>query len=409
MEQCGKCHEELSKHYFSSFHGKASTLGFGEAAKCFDCHGSHGILPASNPESMISKENIVGTCGQCHEGSNENFAKYIAHANEHDREKYPGLFYAFWFMTTLLLSTFGFFGIHTILWLYRGLREKAKNPNPVDKKKAYTEKQVQRFDAFSRSLHLMVILSFISLAITGMTLKFAHVPLFQALSFVMGGFKVTGVIHRFAAIVTFLYFVLHIGYLVTKKQTRKIQWKDLIMGERTLVPRLHDLKEFFQTIKWFVGAGPKPQYGRWTYWEKFDYFAVFWGVSIIGFSGLILWFPEFFTWLGVPGNIINISTIIHSDEALLATGFIFTIHFFNTHFRPEKFPIDPVIFTGSMSLEEFEEERPREYELAVEGNYLEDLMVDPPSKKFRRSAKTFGMICLTIGILTILLIIYSFI
>ena len=80
-----------------------------------------------------------------------------------------------------------------------------------------------------------------------------------------------------------------------------------------------------------------PGYGRFTYWEKFDYFAVFWGMIIIGFTGLVLWFPEFFTRI-LPGWSINVATIIHSDEALLAVGFIFTIHFFNTHFRPDKFP-----------------------------------------------------------------------
>ena len=90
-------------------------------------------------------------------------------------------------------------------------------------------------------------------------------------------------------------------------------------------------------MKWFVGMGPRPQYGRWTYWEKFDYFAVFWGIAVIGSTGLTLWFPVFFTRF-LPGSFINVATIIHSDEALLATGFIFTVHFFNTHLRPEKFP-----------------------------------------------------------------------
>ena len=93
----------------------------------------------------------------------------------------------------------------------------------------------------------------------------------------------------------------------------------------------HDFNDFFSTIKWFFGAGPRPEYGRWTYWEKFDYFAVFWGVAIIGLSGLIQWFPEYFT-LVLPGWLINVAAIIHSDEALLAVGFIFTIHFFGTPF-----------------------------------------------------------------------------
>ena len=114
-------------------------------------------------------------------------------------------------------------------------------------------------------------------------------------------------------------------------------------------------------MRWFAGRGPRPLYGRWTYWEKFDYFAVFWGVAIIGSTGLCLWFPEFFTRF-LPGWSINVATIIHSDEALLATGFIFTIHFFNTHFRPEKFPIDTVVFTGRMTLEELKHDKPKLYE-----------------------------------------------
>lgn len=95
---------------------------------------------------------------------------------------------------------------------------------------------------------------------------------------------------------------------------------------------------------------------RWTYWEKFDYLAVFWGMFIIGISGLILWFPAFFGKF-LPGEAINLATLLHSDEALLATGFIFAIHFFNTHFRADRFPMDMVILSGSISEEEIEQER----------------------------------------------------
>ncbi|HET53617.1 MAG TPA: hypothetical protein ENN33_00190 [Ignavibacteria bacterium] len=139
-----------------------------------------------------------------------------------------------------------------------------------------------------------------------------------------------------------------------------------------------DWKEFIGTIKWFFGKGRRPSYGRWTYWEKFDYFAVFWGVAVIGSRGLILWFPEFFTFLGLPGWFINVTSIVHSDEALLATGFIFTIHFFNTHFRPDKFPMDNVIFTGRVPLEEFKKDRPREYQILIENNKLEARFAPPP-------------------------------
>ncbi len=158
-----------------------------------------------------------------------------------------------------------------------------------------------------------------------------------------------------------------------------------------------------------MGKGPRPDYGRWTYWEKFDYFAVFWGVAVIGFSGLILWFPEFFTSIGLPGWFINIATIIHSDEALLAVGFIFTVHFFNTHFRPDKFPIDTTIFTGSMSIEELKEDRPRQYKTLIETGELNERLVDPPPAWLVKAAKIFGFTALFIGISIIIMIIYSMI
>ena len=101
------------------------------------------------------------------------------------------------------------------------------------------------------------------------------------------------------------------------------------------------------------------------------------------------------------------ATIIHSDEALLATGFIFTIHFFNTHFRPDRFPMDPVIFTGRMTLEEFKEDRPREYEQLVAEGRLEEHMVEPLQEGFVKALKVFGFTALTIGMGLILLIIYA--
>ena len=266
---------------------------------------------------------------------------------------------------------------------------------------------IERFDVYSRFLHLLIIISFLSLAVTGMVIKFSESPVFQALAMFLGGYQVTGFIHRVSALITFLYFFLHIRDVLKRKRASKATWKEMLSGEDTLAPRMEDLREFGQTIRWFVGKGPKPNYGRWTYFEKFDYLAVFWGVAIIGSSGLILWFPTFFTSLGLPGWFINIATIIHSDEALLAVGFIFTIHFFNTHFRPDKFPIDIVMFTGRLSLREFRRERPREYEQLLQEGKLQERLVSPPSKKFVRGAKIFGFIALSIGVITILMIIYS--
>jgi cytochrome b subunit of formate dehydrogenase len=272
----------------------------------------------------------------------------------------------------------------------------------IDEKKHY-----QRFAPFLRITHVLIIVSFLSLAVTGMIIKFADVGIFQTLADFLGGYKVTGFIHRVGALITFLYFGMHIGFLVKKR--KETSAKHLFSGENSMMFNKRDFKEFISTMKWFFGKGPRPDYGRWTYWEKFDYFAVFWGVAVIGFSGLILWFPEFFTSLGLPGWFINIATIIHSDEALLAVGFIFTVHFFNTHFRPDKFPIDLTIFTGSMSLEELKEDRPRQYAALINTDELNERLVDPPTEWFVKAAKIFGYTALTIGISIIIMIIYAMI
>ncbi len=285
------------------------------------------------------------------------------------------------------------------------METKIKNSIKENPKEIY----IERFDSFSRFLHVLVIISFLLLALTGMTIKFAGSPVFQTISKILGGYKVTGVLHRFAAVITILYFVLHLGYLLNKLIKQKLTIKELLSGEDSLVPNKNDFRDFYKTVKWFLGLGPRPEYGRWTYWEKFDYFAVFWGVAVIGLSGMLLWFPEFFTGLGIPGWMINVATIIHSDEALLATGFIFTVHFFNTHFRPEKFPMDTVIFTGTITLKELKEERSKQYKYLLNNNELENVIAKPPPAKLLRSARIFGFTALATGVILILLIIYTLI
>jgi hypothetical protein len=122
MSQCGRCHDEIAKTYFDTYHGKVSQLGYTKTAKCYDCHGAHDILPVSDPRSHLSRENVVATCQKCHPGATRRFAGYLTHATHHDPEKYPFLFWTFWGMTTLLIVTFVLGGVHTALWLPRALK-----------------------------------------------------------------------------------------------------------------------------------------------------------------------------------------------------------------------------------------------------------------------------------------------
>jgi cytochrome b subunit of formate dehydrogenase len=404
MNQCGRCHEEEATTFFDTFHGKVSRLGDAGAAKCSDCHGTHNIHSPEEPGSTLSRRNIVATCSQCHDGVSERFTGYLTHATHHDADKWPFLFWSFWGMTALLVGTLSFAVLHTLAWLWRLWRtpELWRNRHvPL-----VGVKQHRRFTTFQRSMHLVMMLSFFTLAITGMALKFSYMGWAQAFADVMGGFATTGVLHRTAAVALAGVFFTHIVDGVKRKRRSGLSWFGFIQSETSLLFTPTDLREFGQSVRWFFGRGPRPAYGRYTYWEKFDYFAVFWGMFVIGSTGLLLWFPEFFTNL-LPGWTVNVATIIHSDEALLAVGFIFTIHFFNTHFRLDKFPMDPVIFTGRVPIEELKKDKPREYERLVASGELEETLVDAYPGEIERAFKIFGLTALAVGLTLIALIVYS--
>lgn len=117
---CGSCHKEKLSTYRDTFHSQLGSLGgYVETARCWDCHGAHQILPATDPRSPIAPANLVATCGKCHKGANLSFVQYQPHANARDRKLNPALFYVRLFMNLLLASVLTFFVIHTILWLIR--------------------------------------------------------------------------------------------------------------------------------------------------------------------------------------------------------------------------------------------------------------------------------------------------
>ncbi len=282
----------------------------------------------------------------------------------------------------------------------------AKHPEDSPVQEGAGERQYLRFSRLNRLLHVIMIVSFMSLALTGMTLKFSYTGWASFLSRLFGGFETAGNVHRLAAVFMVGIFVAHIVDLFRRKKREYGSWKALLAGPDTMLPTRRDLRELIGSLKWFLHLGPRPSYGRWTYWEKFDYFAVFWGMAVIGSTGFTLWFPEFFTQF-LPGSFLNIATIIHSDEALLAVGFIFTVHFFNTHLRPEKFPMDLVIFTGRMSVEEFREDKPAEYEALVRGGVLEQHLVEPYQPIVIRTIRAFAWAALATGFSIVVWIIYA--
>ena len=235
----------------------------------------------------------------------------------------------------------------------------------------------------------------------------------------IGGVEVARSLHRFGAIITFLYFGLHLMWLLSAVWRMRADFRDpatgklspkrawgILLGPDTMMPSWQDWRDFIAHQKWFFGRGPRPQFDRWTYWEKFDYLAVFWGVFIIGLSGLVMWASELTTRF-LPGWVINVALIIHSDEALLAAGFIFAFHFFNVHFRPEKFPMDPVIFSGRISKTELVDARKRWYDRMVAQGRLGEWRVKDEWERWKQMTTPLGYTMFGIGVILLVLIVYA--
>jgi len=393
-DQCGDCHGDLYNTYRGGFHGKATDLGLVTSATCADCHTPHSTLGKDDPRSTINPANLQTMCGECHGDVTPAFASFNPHIDPSNPDDNFYVFIIAMAMHALVIGVFGFFGIHAILWLQRGIVGQMRGEFIGHHSESNT--YIRRFKKRDISMHKLIIVTFLLLAATGLPLKFAHAPWAHTLMSWWGGVDNTMFLHRVAAVGTFGYFVWHLAVLIRRLIAGE---KGLFWGPNSMTPQLKDGKDIVAMFKYFFYMGPRPAGDRWTYWEKFDYLAVFWGMLIIGGSGLMLWFPNFFTEiLPLPGWALNAAYVVHSEEALLATGFIFLFHFFHTHLRPESFPLDPVVFTGSQPIERFKDERPLEYQRMVDEGTLEDHIVPAPTKEQMRSIHFWGYVAVTIGL-----------
>ena len=380
---CGGCHEEYLTSFRDSFHGKATYLGMSGGATCADCHTPHKNLAADHPNSSVHPDNVLATCGNCHEGVTASFATFDPHNDPTDPDDIFAVYVVWVFMTGLLIGVFAFFGVHDLLWLQRSLVGVLRGEFD-EERYGGSGKYIRRFRRKNMRMHVVIITTFMLLALTGLPLKFSDAGWSQQLVNLLGGIDSTRFLHRIAAIGTFGYMFVHIMDVFIRWAFRGE--KGMFWGPNSMMPQPKDVSDFIGNIKYFFYLGERPPGDRWTYFEKFDYLAVFWGVMIIGLSGLVLWFPGFFTSF-LPGWTLNAAHVIHSDEALLATGFIFVFHFFHTHLRPESFPMDLVIFTGRATTTYMREEHPREIErLKSQGEFLDRVAEPPPAWLVRWSA-----------------------
>lgn len=327
---CGKCHasERLNTQFrlprrqvdtfFESYHGLAAQGGSTKAANCASCHGWHKILPSTNPESTVHKDNLVKTCGQCHPGIGSNFASGKVHLDD-SSDSEVGLIVNRWVRRIylgLIIGTCGLLGLHNALVFYRKVRASLRSK----------DRTVVRMDASQRRQHFILLTSFILLAITGFALRFPD----SWLSWALGTEDVRRWLHRIAGVVLLGAGVYHIGYLALTAEGRRLF--------RDLMPTLKDATDVQTNVRHLTGRSTEhARFGRFGYPEKFEYWAVVWGTVIMGVTGLMIWFKVDVTqWL--PRWLIDVATTIHYYEAILACLAIIIWHFYHVFFDPGVYP-----------------------------------------------------------------------
>ena len=426
---CVRCHDDRGMmvrndlststvaSYRRTYHGKVQDIGHPTlVAGCADCHTSHNILPKDDPASSIHPDNLVENCGKCHTGFHPRFVAYQAHPDFSNRERYPTLYWTNVLMIALLGGTFLFFWVHTFLWWRKTYwdkhyMEKMGIRPHLPMSDTESLQSIERFSRKDIVVHIILVISFLTLVATGFPLKYHDAPWARIFVELWGGVSLAGIFHRVAAVVLFALFfyilVRSVGYLFPRKAETQ-GWVDRLFGVESLFFNRKDWQDMKGMFRWFFDRGEQPRFDRWTYWEKFDFLAVFWGMVIIGGSGIFLMVPEWTSYL-FPGWILNVAALLHSEEALLAALFIFTVHFFNTHLIPKKFPMDRTIFTGRIALHELYEEKREQYERLVAEGKLDELKRDHPGIFTKLVSSVFGLASLILGLLLAVIILWSLI
>lgn len=256
---------------------------------------------------------------------------------------------------------------------------------------------VRRFSWWARATHAVLALSVFGLVLTGMPLRYPDAFWAQPLFLFWQTERGAVAVHKVCAVLFFGAGAMHLMALAYGFVTRRIKITK-IFGPDSILPNPQDVRNISQHIRYLKGEAERPDFGRFAFWEKFDYLAEIWGLLVIGLSGLIMWFPSQAADY-LPGWILNAALIFHGYEAVLAMAFLFTVHFFNTHLRPEIFPVDPVIFTGDIPLHEVQERYPGWYR-RLEETGAQMVVGGTPSK----IAYVITLFYLTVGIGIMLLV-----
>ncbi|MGA2990273.1 MAG: cytochrome b/b6 domain-containing protein [Candidatus Korobacteraceae bacterium] len=352
-DTCAQCHDNVKMSqefgvvggrktsYLNSYHGLATERGSKQAANCASCHGVHNILPSSDPRSTINKANLVHTCGKCHPGANANFAASRMHIDPHaaDIESKVVRFVRD-FYQLLIIATIGGMLLHNGLVLQRKLSDLRAGHTHV----MGGPRVVVRMSFNQRAQHICLFISFLVLVLTGFALKYPN----SWLGMMFLGESVRRTVHRTAGVVLILVGVYHVWYVSATREGRKLvidflpEWKDIA-----------DVKDAL--LYYLRLSGRKPQFKRFNYAEKMEYWALVWGTVVMGVTGVMMW-AKVSVGNHVPRWFIDAATAVHFYEAILASLAILVWHFYMVIFDPEVYPMNWAWYDGKMSLQHYVEE-----------------------------------------------------
>jgi len=354
QQVCAPCHNSIIMNekyglppdrvrtYESSYHGLAVKRGSKEAANCTSCHGVHDIYRQSDPRSRINPKNLDKTCGTCHPGASKQFTHTKVHAYRSKVEYRAATFIKQAYILLIVLVIGGML-IHNLIVFFFYVREKYLWMK--------RETTVERFDRGMVIQHLLLLVSFTTLVITGFALKFPDVLVFKLLLRIGMDEAVRSLIHRIAGTVLLATAMYHLFWMFFSRRGRVELWE--------MLPRMQDITDLRETLSYYLRLSrKKPQYDKYNYIEKAEYWALVWGTAVMGITGLIMWFPVEAASLIGPWA-YPIAEIIHFYEAILATLAILVWHFFWVIFYPEEYPLSFVCLNGRVPMEEVEKHRPK--------------------------------------------------
>ncbi len=362
---CSKCHENerLQRRlglptlrlatYRTSFHGIMNRYGVTEVAHCASCHSAHNILPSKDPQSPIHPNNLPKTCGNCHPGIGKGVAFGKVHFAGMRQEN--TLYWLIRFLYQLLITGLvGYFSIYIALDIHNYLKGRPSHAvSPHQTHDLLSHEYVERFTLNERLQHLLLVISFTLLVISGLPVSYAEASWVKRIFSFPGSIEVRGIIHRVGAVMLMVLAVWHIIYLLTprgREQLSHLRWTK------------KDFADILQMLKCYLGlSDEKPKFGRFNWIEKLEYYAVVWGTTVMILTGLALWF-ESQALVYLPLWVWHIARLIHGYEALLAFLTIIIWHLYHVHFKPGVFPMSWVWLTGKISLRHLQEEHPLEFE-----------------------------------------------